>query len=172
MTLKEHAEKSGYLRHFGRRVTEAYEKGNRFFDQMKEIILIRHGLTWTSAIFHQTAHWFPGQFDQVGELLHQRHILQEYGATPAFAGTGEDMEELFAAAIDILTEIVEELGELIRQCDEHRDYGIGRQAENLQAAASRQQERYFTLWAMYEKADSPTSYDNWAKQFLDGEEEG
>ena len=164
MTVGEFVQRYQFLREPGRRLTEAYEKGNRWFDQLKELVLIEHGLVFTSEMFHQTAHEFPQEFDKVGDILHQRHIIQDYGATPEFPGVGSEMEDIFQLALDVLADIENELSSMIRTCEENRTPALARQFEELEVINSKKYEKYLLAWDMYERADSPTSFDNWVQK--------
>lgn len=171
MTVGEFTARYEFLRQPGRRLTEAYERGNRWFDQLKELVLIEHGLVFTSEMFHETAHEFPQEFDIVGDILHQRHIIQNYGATPEFGGVGDDMSDVFKLALDILADIERALSEMIRICEDNREGALARQFEELQITNSKKYEKYLTAWDMYERTDSPTSFDSWVKKLNEHEEE-
>lgn len=166
--LKDMERRCAYLSAPAKALTESYQKGTRFFDQLKEIILIDHGLVHTSDLFHGTAHWFPGQFDVIGDILHQRHVMQEYGETPEFPGVGDDMEAVFNMAVSVLEGIELRLRAMIKACDDGGDPALARQFENLQIGLSQQITKYLTAWKMYEESDSATSYDNWVLHMEEG----
>lgn len=170
MTAKEYGARFNVLSAPARRVTEAYERAARHFDEMKEIVKVDFGLNNTSEFIHRTAHWFPGQFDVVGDILHQRNIRQEYGATEAFDRRVADMDEVYTHCVELLDEIERALLEFIRVCDASGCEAQGRQLENLQMAVSAEREKYISAWSMYDEANSPTSYDSWMLHLLNGED--
>ena len=174
MALRDYEARWQFLRQPAREATEAYETGTRWFDQMKELLLIEGGLVHLSEMFHRTAHWFPTQFDVIGDILHQRHVIQDYGATPEFPGVGlSDGGEIgtcFELAMRVFEEIEQKLKTLIRLCDAQNAWAIARQFENLQIANSKRHERFLYAWKMYEEAESASSFDNWVLHLLDEEE--
>ena len=168
--LREYENRFAYLVGPAKALTEAYQNAARFFDELKETVLIEHGLVHTSDLFHKTAHWFPGQFDVIGDILHQRHIIQHYGATPEMPVANTDMDAIFYTAISTLDEIELKLREMIKVCDENGDPALGRQFENLQIALSKEHEKFLTAWKMFEESESATSYDSWVAHMEGGED--
>lgn len=167
MTVGEYTQRYRFLTEPARRATEAYEKAARFFDQLKEIVLIEMGLVNTAEMIHETAHWFPRQFDILGDILHQRHILQEYGATPAFTESPDDLEDVFRICVECLDEIDGRLIELIDICDKNRAKALGRQFETLEVNVSEKCTAFLDAWQMLENVENPVSYDNWVKHYLE-----
>lgn len=174
MALKGYEARWQFLLRPAKEATEAYETGTRWFDQMKEWLLIECGLVHLSELFHRTAHWFPTQFDVIGDILHQRHVMQDYGATPEWPGIRrpeeDEVEACFQLAMRVFEDIERKLKELIRICDEQNAWALARQFENLQIANSQRHERFLAAWKMYEEADSASSFDNWVPHLLDEEE--
>lgn len=171
MSLRDYTNKYEFLRQPARRATETYEKANRWFDQLKELILIELGLAFTSKMFHETAHTFPEQFDKLGDILHQKHIIQDYGATPEFPGVELELGDMFQMAVDLLDEIETALGDLIKAADMGNAWSLARQFEELQVENSQIHEKYLYAWRMYEEATSPTSFDSWVEKLNDDYEE-
>ena len=170
MTAKEYTVRQrSYLEEPGRRATEAYEQGARDFDQIKEIVLIDFGLVNTAEFIHRTAHWFPGEFDKLGDILHQRLVRQDYGETRAFQPTVNDLNDAFFWCLEALRRIDLALAAMIDDCDKGGDGGLARQIETLQAAVNAEYEKFLYAWNMYEEAGSPTSYDNWVLHLMNGE---
>ena len=87
------------LRDPARRVTAAMQQANRSLDALKEYVLIEIGLVHTSDAIHELAHKQPGYFDQIGDLLHQRHLMQEYPATEEYTKRPKDMDEVFSRLV-------------------------------------------------------------------------
>lgn len=166
--LRDFEKKFQYLKAPAKALTEAYEKGTRYFDQMKELILIEHGLQHTSDMFHRFAHWCPGQFDVIGDILHQRHVVQDYGTTPEFPGVVDSMEDIFRMALNVMNEIEQRLREMIKACDENGDPALGRQFENLQIELSKKHTAFLTAWKMLDETDSASSFDSWVLKMEEG----
>lgn len=167
--LKDYESRFEYLIEPAKALTVAYQNAARYFDEVKEAVLIVHGLVHTSDLFHKTAHWFPAQFDTVGDILHQRHVIQRYGATPEYSAPADDMGGIFAGAVSMLDEIETHLRDMIKVCDGGGDPALGRQFENLQIALSAEHEKFLTAWKMYDESDSATSYDNWIANMEGGD---
>lgn len=168
MTLEQYREKHGYLSEIGQRVTERYEYAARLFDQLKEILLIQYGLKHTSDMFHATAHWFPGQFDVVGDILHQCHVMQIYGATAQVVFTGNTANDVFFEAVAMLDKIADDLTGAIQECDEKKDSALARQFETLLIGVSEEKDKYMAAWKMLEETDSASSFDNWVAHTEEG----
>lgn len=169
MTAGEYTEKYRFLREPAKKATESYEKAARFFDQLKEIVLIEFGMTNTSQMIHDTAHWFPEQFDILGDILHQRHVIQDYGATPEFNEPVEDLDGVFEICITCMEDIDDRLVDLIEICDRNGAKALGRQFETLEINVSGECAKYLDAWQMLENTASASSYDNWVKQFISPE---
>lgn len=161
MTAREYARRFEFLIEPAKKVTEAYERGTRYFDQLKEIVLIEFALVHTSEFIHNTAHWFPTQFDLLGDILHQCHIMQVYGETGAFNRDIRDMNDVFTLCLEQLDEIENALQEFVEICELHNAWALARQTETLQINNRAVCDKYLKAWAMYEEATSATSYDNW-----------
>lgn len=150
-----------FLRGPARTATESYETAARYFDQLKELILIEKGLVHTSDFFHKTAHWFPGQFDILGDILHQHHVIQVYGATGEFPGVSDDLSDMIEMAVGLLDNIVDSLADMIRACEGEKCWAVARQMETLQINVSEKRAQYLLIWKMYEESDSASSFDSW-----------
>lgn len=168
MDIKLYEDKFGYLKEAGKRMTEVYEKANRWFDEMKEGILIEDGLIHTSNLFHNQAHKFPAYFDRIGDILHQRHIIQRYGATEEFPRETIEVNNAFEIAVALFDEIEDGLRDFVAECDKNGDYAVARQLEELQVANGKDREAFLLAWKMYEEAETATSYDNWVKDMEEG----
>ena len=160
------------LRDTARKVTAAMQNANRGLDTLKEIVLIDIGLVHTSNAIHELAHKQPGYFDKIGDILHQRHLIQEYPATEEYTKRPEDLDGVFEEVIRFLKENDEALKEFIRACDESKNYALAREAETLQIENSRDCEKFLLAWNMYDEgSSSATSFDNWVRHlFHDAEE--
>ena len=70
------------LREPARNVVAAYQQAARFLDTVQETVYIEHGLVHTARMIHDLAHEMPKRFDVFGDMLHERHLMTEYPATP------------------------------------------------------------------------------------------
>lgn len=160
------------LRDAARRVTAAMQQANRSLDALKEYVLIEIGLVHTSDAIHKLAHKQPGYFDQIGDLLHQRHLMQEYPATEEYTKRPKDMDEVFEEIMRLLRENDEALRDFIKVCDENAQYALARQAETIQIENSEDCTKFLQAWAMFDDgSSSATSFDNWVKHLFDGGED-
>ena len=159
------------LRDAARKVTAAMQNANRGLDAIKEIVLIEMGLVNTSDAIHTVAHKQPHYFDQIGDFLHQRHLMQEYPATEEYTKRPEDMDEVFEEIMRLLRENDEALRDFIKVCDENAQYALARQAETIQIENSEDCTKFLQAWAMFDEgSSSATSFDNWVKHLFDGGE--
>ncbi len=155
-------EKFSPVRDAARRVTAAMQNANRGLDALKEWVLIEMGLVHTSDAIHELAHKQPLRFDQIGDILHQRHLMQEYPATEEYTKRPDDMDGVFEAAIELLQANEDALKEFVRTCDASGLYALARQAESIQIENSADYEKLLKAWQMFDMTDaSATSYDNW-----------
>ncbi len=161
-------ERFAALRDASRKVTEKMQNANRGLDTLKEWVLIEMGLVNTSNEIHKLAHKQPGYFDQVGDILHQRHLIQEYPATEEYAKRPEDLDGVFEEVIRMLQESEDALKEFVRAADSLGQYALARQAESIQIENSQDYEKFMYAWNMYDSTDgSATSFDNWIKHLFD-----
>lgn len=147
--------------------TEAYEYGTRLFDQLKEVLLIRHGLVHTSEFFHSIAHWFPTQFDVIGDILHQRHLLQLYGATPSVSEIPENVDGCFKLGVDAILNIDNRLAELSDNCTNAGAGALAYQVDDLRVSLSKKMTDLLAAWKMLDESTSSTSFDGWMEDFSD-----
>ena len=157
------------LREAARNVTAAMQNANRGLDTLKEIVLIDIGLVHTSDAIHELAHKQPQRFDVIGDILHQRHLIQEYPATEEYTKHPEDLDGVFEEVIQFLRKNDEALKEFIRVCDETQNYALARQAETLQIENSEDCEKFLLAWNMFDTTDaSATSFDDWVLHLFHG----
>jgi len=152
-------------------VTGAYQDAARGLDTLKEWVLIEFGMPNTADAIHKLAHLQPQRFDVVGDLLHQRHILQVYLATAEYDGRPDDLDGVFGSIIDMLQKIEDALRKCVEVCDENGLYPLGRGFENLQMENSASYEKFLYAWQMYSEHEmSATSFDGWIDELF--EEDG
>ena len=148
------------------------QNANRGLDALKEIVLIEMGLVNMSDAIHKLAHKQPGYFDQIGDILHQRHLIQEYPATEEYTKKPEDLDEVFEEAIRMLQESEDALKEFVLTADACGLYALAREAEGIEIENSHDYEKLMYAWKMLDESDgSATSFDNWVKHLFDGGDE-
>lgn len=152
-------------------VTGAYQDAARGLDTLKEWVLIEFGMPHTADAIHKLAHLQAQRFDTVGDLLHQRHILQIYPATAEYDGRPDDLDGVFESIIDMLQKIEDTLRKCVEVCDENGLYPLGRGFENLQMENSASYEKFLYAWQMYSEHEmSATSFDGWIEELFDKED--
>ena len=162
-------EKFSPVRDAARRVTAAMQNANRGLDSLKEWVLIEMGLVHTSDAIHELAHKQPKMWDELADILHQRHLMQEYPATEEYTKRPDDMDGVFEEIMRLLRENDEALKDFIRVCDENAQYALARQAETIQIENSEDCTKFLMAWQMYDMTDaSATSYDNWILHLFEG----
>lgn len=165
-------EKFSPVRDAARRVTAAMQNANRGLDSLKEWVLIEMGLVHTSDAIHELAHKQPKMWDELADILHQRHLMQEYPATEEYTKRPDDMDGVFEEIMRLLRENDEALKDFIRVCDENAQYALARQAETIQIENSEDCTKFLQAWAMFDDgSSSATSFDNWVKHLFEGGDE-
>lgn len=154
------------LRDSARNATSAYQNAARFLDTVKEYVDIEMGMPNTAYAIHLEAHKMPQRFDVIGDILHQRHLLQEYPATPELLENIDDMDKAFEIIIGTLDDIEDALASLVQVCEKLNLYPLARQVENLQIQNSEDYTKFLTAWAVWDESLSKTSYDNWALHYF------
>ena len=150
------------LREPARRVVAAYQQAARFLDTVQESVYIEHGMVHTARILHNLAHEMPKRFDEFGDMLHERHLMAEYPATPELTERVEDMDKAFEIAIAVLDDVQKAL-ETFRMVTDNAEFRpMALKAEELMAQNSRDYTRILDMWSMWDTGVSKTSFDNWA----------
>ena len=158
------------LRDAARNATRAYQDAARGLDTLKEWVLIEFGLMNLSNAIHALAHEQPKRFDAIGDILHQRHLMQEYPATEEYRARPANLDDVFEEIIRMLDRIETALKECVRVSDEQGLYPLGRAFENLQMQNSESYETFLYAWEMFDATDgSATSYDNWVRTLFENE---
>ena len=156
------------LRDAARGATAAYQNAARGLDTLKEWVLVEFGLVHASDAIHALAHAQPKRFDVIGDILHQRHLMQEYPETPEYRARPADLDGVFAEIIRMLDEIETALRECVRVSDELGLFPLGRAFETLQMENSESYEKFLYAWQMYDATDSSaTSYDSWMRALFE-----
>ena len=158
------------LRDPSRAVTSAMLRAMRFMDSCKENVLILEGMPLTAAQIHGQAHVYGEMWDQFGDILHQRHFLQEFPATPEL-DEAPDLTRALEIILWCMDEIDKALVEFIRACDGSGLYPLARAAESIQMENS----AYQTLWLqaakMWDMDKDKLSYEQWIEELFDREDD-
>lgn len=156
------------LRDAARAVTGAFGAQNKWLDTMQEWLFIEWGMKHTSDIIHGIAHRALVYLDEFSDILHERHLMTEYPATPELDEQFRDPSEIFEAVITAL----DKTGEALKQFrDAANGAGLAPLAiatETLMAKVSGEQSNVLALWQMWERGVSATSFDNWALHLKEG----
>lgn len=160
-------EKFPALREPARRVTASLLNAMRFMDSTKECVLILSGMPETAKQIHGQAHKYGEYWDVFGDILHQRHLLQEFPATPEL-GERPDATRAFEIVIACMDEVESALRGFIEAAESENLHPLARAAENLQMLNSDD----YTLWLqaadMWERGGmSKTSFEGWIKDLFE-----
>lgn len=150
------------LREPARQVVAAYQQAARFLDTVQESVYIEHGLVNTARILHNLAHEMPKCFDVFADMLHERHLMAEYPATPELTERVEDMDKAFEIVIAVLDDIQTALEAFRSATDNGTLRPMALKAEELMMQNSRDYTNVLNLWAMWDESESKTSFDSWA----------
>lgn len=150
------------LREPARQVVAAYQQAARFLDTVQESVYIEHGLVHTARILHNLAHEMPKRFDVFADMLHERHLMAEYPATPELTERVEDMDKAFEIVIAALDDIQAALEAFRSVTDNGTLRPMALKAEELMTQNSRDYTNVLNMWAMWDESESKTSFDNWA----------
>lgn len=156
------------VRDAAKEATGAYQDAARGLDTLKEWVLIEMGMPNTAEAIHALAHEQPKRFDRLGDILHQRHIMQLYPATAEYTVRPEDLDGVFEQVIGLLERIEAALRLCVQRADENGLYALGRAFENLEMENSASYEKFMYAWQMYSRNDmSATSFENWIARLFD-----
>ena len=159
------------LREPARNVVAAYQQAARFLDTVQESVYIEHGLVHTARMIHNLAHEMPKRFDVFGDMLHERHLMTEYPATPELTERVEDMDKAFEIVIAVLDDIQEAL-EAFRSATDNAGFRpMALKAEELMLQNSADYTRILNAWVMWDESTSKTSFDGWVLHLMDGDGE-
>lgn len=165
------------LRDSARAVSKAYLDGNRFLDTTKEYVYIEQSLKYCSEIIHRQAHKFLKLLDDFGDMLHERHLMQEYPETPELNWREElkDMDGVFEFIVRVLENVHEALEEFHKATDNAQFRPMALYTEELMLTNSQDHTKFLEMWAIYDQLNekgsmgSPTSFDSYCKKLLDEE---
>lgn len=155
------------LREPARGVVARYQDAARFLDTVQEWVYIEMGLPHTARMIHNLAHEMPRRFDVFGGMLHERHLMVEYPATPELAEDILDMDDAFRIVTGVLENIQDALETFREQTDNGAFRPMALKAEELMAQNSADYTRFLEAWKMWDSGVSRSSFDNWVMH-LDG----
>lgn len=163
--------KFGVLRDPARAVIAAYQNANRFLDAIQEYCLIEEGMPNLASVIHNQAHLMPLRFDKFAEMLHERHLMAEYPATPEMDWREElhGLDDVFRCVLAAMEEIGEAL-EAFRAVTDGRDFRpMALFAEEAMLENSRDYTRFLAMWARWDnEGGSRTSFDSWVAHCEEG----
>lgn len=162
------------LRDPARAVVKAYQDANRFFDTAQEYLYIEQGLKYCALAVHRQAHKFPVRFDKFGDMLHERHLMTYYPATPELDWKEEfdSVQSVFSFLIRAFDNIQDALEEFHRVTDNSDFRPMALYTEELMLENSEDYTKFLEMWARLDNdGGSLTSFDSWCKQFVGETEE-
>ena len=140
----------------------------RFCDTVQEWVYIEAAMPFTSRMIHDLAHSFAQRFDEFSEMLHERHLMTIYGATPELVEPIEDMDKAFEIVIGVMDEIQDAL-EDFRSVTDNADFRpMALKTEELMLRNSEEYTRFLAAWFMWDESESRTSFDNWIEHLKAG----
>lgn len=149
------------LRDPARGVVDAMQRANRFLDTIQEWLWIEAGLIYTSRFIHDMAHEFPKAFDSFIDMLHERHLSGEYPATPELTEPITDESKAFEMVVKVLSDVDEALEKFHTVTDTAAFRPMALKTEELMLENSGRYTKVLEAWTMWDKAVSPSSFDNW-----------
>ena len=156
--------KFSVLRDPSRGVIAAYQNANRYLDAIQEYVLIEEGMPYLSMAIHKQAHKFPARFDKFADMLHERHLMAEYPATPEMDWREElkELDDVFRCIMSAMDEIHEALEAFHEVVDNASFRPMALFSEELMAENSADYTFFLELWARWDNEHgSKTSFDSW-----------
>lgn len=149
-------------------VVDAAQRVNRFLDTVQEWFYIE-GVPFTSMFFHKISHEYPLVFDRFIDMLHERHLMGIYPATPELTEDIEDADKAFEIAIGVLDEFQDALEAFHAATDNAEFRPMALKTEEFMLQNSGYYTKILEAWFMWDKTNSASSFDSWVKH-LDGGE--
>ena len=165
----------GVLRDPARAVIAAYQNANRFLDAIQEYALIEEGMPNLSRAIHLQAHKYPARFDEFADMLHERHLMAEYPATPEMDWREElkGIDDVFRAAVGAMEDIQDALEAFHAVTDNAKFRPMCLKSEELMAQNSADYTKFLDMWARWDNdGGSKTSFDSWVRHYAGLCEEG
>lgn len=156
------------LRDAARAVTGAFGAQNKWLDTMQEWLYIERGMKHTSDLIHGIAHRALVYLDEFSDILHERHLMTEYPATPELDEDFNDPSEIFEAVISAVERTGAALKRFRDTANELNLAPLAISTETLMAKVSAEQTVVLALWQMWDQGVSASSFDNWALHLKEG----
>lgn len=152
-----------------REVSKAFLDGNRYLDSAKEYVYIEEGMPYLSEAIHYEAHKCLERLDTFGELLHERHLMQEYPTTLELDIKGEI--ENVDGVFDLVTRVLEYIGEALEKFHQKTDTALLRpmaiKVEELMLENSRDYTMFLQAWKRWGvDGGSKTSFESFCREYL------
>ena len=157
------------LRDPARNVIAAYQQAARFLDTVQESVYIEHGMVNTARMIHNLAHEMPKRFDEFADMLHERHLMAEYPATPELTESIDDMDKAFEIVIAALDDIQEALEAFRSVTDTAAFRPMALKAEELMLQNSGDYTKVLNAWIMWDESGSKSSFDSWVLHQMAGD---
>lgn len=152
------------LREPARDVVDAAQRVNRFLDTIQEWFYIEAAMPHTSQFFHKISHEYPLIFDAFVEMLHERHLIGVYPATPELLEPITDADKAFEIAVGTLDEFQDALERFHAAADNASLRPFAIRCEDFMVQNSGFYTKILQAWAMWDKHPSATSFDNWVRE--------
>lgn len=159
------------LREAARDVSRAYSDVNKWLDTLKEYVYIEKGMSNLSDFIHNSAHVQLQRLDVFGDLLHERHLMQEYPTTnevDIFAEMGDgDLDRVFEFVARCYGHIDEALESFHAQTDNAYFRAMALKTEELMLANSQDYTKVLDLWQRWDNdGGSLTTFDNYVGNYI------
>lgn len=156
------------LRDPARGVIAAYQNCAHALDTIQEYVLIEEGMPSLARIIHNEAHLMPPRFDSFSDMLHERHLMAEYPATPEMDWRGElkDLDDVFRCVLAAMEDIHDALEAFRAVVDNAQFRPMALKAEELMTQNSADYTKFLEMWARWDlDGGSRTSFDSWVRHF-------
>lgn len=157
------------IRDPARAVIAAYQTANRFLDTAQEYAYIEEGMPNLAAAIHRQAHKYPLRFDDFADMLHERHLMAEYPATPELDWREElkSVNDVFALVLRVMDSIHEALEGFRNATDNGGFREMALKAEELMLQNSQDCTKFLEAWARWDTdGGSKTSFDSWCREYF------
>lgn len=151
------------LKEPARAVVDAAQRVNRFLDTVQEWFYIEAAMPFTSEFFHKISHQYPKIFDAFVEMLHERHLMGFYPATPELTEDIENADKAFEIAIGVLDEFHEALEGFHAATDNAQFRPMALRTEEFMLQNSGYYTKILQAWEMWDQSNSTSSFDNWMR---------
>lgn len=156
MTAKQYAERYDVMANALRDLMGDLGRAEKWLADIKDRVLIDFGMPFLSDVIHKMEHVMPEYVDELGDVVHQYHIVLPYPATPEFdIDLNDDLNRVIETCVALLDDNEQRFKELI---DVLPPAGAI-QVENIMAKNSENRALLLTIWQMLENAGSRVTLD-------------